>query len=217
MAYRALIPAYGYGKRVGMAKNRSKELLIDPETNQPLIQWHFDLCKKHKLSPLVITRKDKKDLIKYCELSGVECLVIPDHTGEWYDTVLMSKHRWFQYNILLLPDTKFKPQDIIKVMKRGSKNGTTVAVHIVGEVDKWGIITFRNMFAFMCEKPDTQYSVMGLAWGILGFDKVEGEALMKGFKSRSWFNVNLNLDNVFHLFGFRDLTRDMDIKWKLKK
>ena len=69
-----IIPAAGFGKRVGGAV--SKELLYYKDDSFPLIQWCLSLCKKYELKPVVISRRDKLDLNQYLASENIEmCLI----------------------------------------------------------------------------------------------------------------------------------------------
>lgn len=225
MAIRGIIPAAGKGLRVGMLLHQSKELLIDPETNQPLIEFHLKQCKRYNIKPLVLLRKEKKDLIKYCKKKKVEYLIIPNHNGEWYDTILMSKHRWYKWNILMLPDTKYlDPADEetqFLFQKRDLDHNIIAFTNTVSDITKWGLCTTEDDqgFAVMCEKPSLKMiknlSERYEAWGILAFNKVYGQYLMKKFKTKKPFVV----DNIitFQLDGFVDLTRDKSLNLSFKR
>src|SRR6266850_3092271 len=102
---RAIIPCAGFGTRVGMKSNQSKELLPD-SNNKPLIQYSLDICRLYQIDPLVILREEKKDLQEYLKKEKVNYITIKPE-GEWYDTVLKSQGHWDENNVLMLPDTKF--------------------------------------------------------------------------------------------------------------
>lgn len=142
MRCRAIIPAAGLGTRMNMSHNQSKELLIDPVTGQPLIQWHLSYCQENSLEPLVITRKEKTDLIEYCELHSVEYMVI-EPEGEWPNTIAKSSSYWLDYNIVLLPDAKFVAPKFIehsKLLMNTQDKSFVFGVQEVLDPKNWCII-----------------------------------------------------------------------------
>lgn len=216
---RGIIPAAGYGTRISMEKNQSKELLIDPATNEPLIEFHFKQCIKYKIKPLVLLRKEKRDLIKYCKRKKIEYLIIPNHDGEWYDTILMSKHKWYQWNIIMLPDTKYidnKYDDILFQQEDLQFNVLTLC-HIVDEPIKWGMCKVEDGHGFgvMCEKPNFTNYYFDFAWGILAFKKEWGEYLMNNFKKKQPFVIPNFM--TYEINNFEDLTRDQSLNLSFKK
>jgi len=195
---RTIIPCAGFGTRMFMVKNKSKELLINPETKKPLIDFHLERA----INPLIITRAEKVDLIEYAENRGIEVLIIEPH-GEWYDTILASEELWGDQNILVLPDTIYERSNIIDTFETVSKYNLdiTVAYHWVNDISKWGAFNLKS--GKMCEKPKADGT--GHAWGILMFSKEYGPELFKQFKDRRWFKLPKH--NSLCLSSFQDLTR----------
>jgi len=199
---KCIIPAAGFGTRMSMAMNKSKEMLPDPGyKHQPIIQYALDLCKAFKMEPLVITRKEKQDLRQYLFNQGVEFIDI-EVKGEWNETVLASKDHWVENNMLILPDTRFSSFKCIQDIQRGLElgNNAVIALHEVTDPDKWGIITPRYV---LLEKPDylsndTKYS----AWGLIGFKKSYGQELFSNVKCLDLKNVGFT-----YLDKFEDITR----------
>src|SRR4051812_48128743 len=105
---RVLIPAAGFGKRMGLPE--AKEMLIGPE-GTPLIEWSLSFCNKNGLKPLVISRPEKNSLNDYLRRIGVDTLLI-EPSGEWPDTLLKSEELWAEKNLVLLPDTRFSPLEM---------------------------------------------------------------------------------------------------------
>lgn len=200
-----LLPCAGFGKRVGMRINQSKELTIDPETNQPLIQWHIDLCKKYNLKPLVITRKEKTDLIDWCVERSIDCIIVR-HKEEWMTSLLEAKDYWGEKNILLLPDTKFSDTSVLVNIKKSLENNKVVAAkHWVTDGDKWGMmidrhLTTQNIVIF--EK--SSIIKIGWAWGTLAFKKEYGIALLEGLKYNGQYSGPIK---TYKLRWFKDVTR----------
>ncbi len=197
---KAIIPAAGRGTRMGMKFNESKEMII--EKDKYIIDYSLDLCEKHNIDPLIITRKEKIDLIEYTK--DYEQLVLEEPTSEWPETILKSKHLWAENNILILPDTRFFPTDIIVTMEKelkSNKKELVVAVHKVQNGSEWGCIRFYSM----CEKPKDKSP--SYAWGLLGFKKNYGEELFENMSKRHvWFDISKDC-SVINLQSFNDITR----------
>lgn len=201
---RMIIPCAGFGTRMSMNPNQSKELLL--YQGKPLIENALQLAQIFNIKPLVITRIEKQDLIQYCAENDIETQII-DVRGEWADTILQSKPWWEEDNILVLPDTVFDPAhdtiyDILEGLELG--NNAVIALHDVKDVSQWGYVTNYTI----TEKPQfiTRGIVSGNAWGVIGFKKTYGEELFSAMTKR---NNALQLKNVgfTYLEGFRDLTR----------
>ncbi len=206
-----IIPCAGLGTRMSMTLNKSKELLIDPCTHEPIIKWSLDLCKKHHIEPLVITRKEKTDLIAYLSEQGVKCLIIEPDGSEWPSTVLASEHLWQENNILILPDTRFSPENALKQIEDSLllQKPVTFALHSVDNVSKWGCV---EEF-YYCEKPNK--NTHGWAWGLIGFKKDFGPLLLNNMLEQQIFHDHIEETNFLFLDKFVDLTRTGKIeKWK---
>lgn len=200
---KAIIPCAGFGTRMGMKPNESKEMLPDRDNKgKPLIQWCLDICKAFKMEPLIITRKDKKDLRQYLFNKGVEFIDIKPE-GEWPNTVLHSESHWSNKgNILLLPDTRFDRLKCIEDIQRGLElgNKAVIALHEVNDPSMWGIIKDYVIY----EKPKYLKGKQW-AWGILGFKKFEGKCILTALKEGHCFYLE-NTGFTF-LNKFEDLTR----------
>lgn len=201
---KAIIPAAGFGTRMGMKPNESKELLLDSETNQPIIQYSLDLCSKYGLEPVVVTRAEKRDLIDYCDRQHVFTqIVVPD--GEWMNTVLMSSKFWDRDNILILPDTRFNPTDIILDMKNDIALGarSSIALHKVNDAENWCIVRSYTLIEKPKHYPGEQY-----AFGLIAFTKAEGNAIFTELKDSK---VAMPYNSSFrYLDNFKDITRNVD-------
>lgn len=151
---------------MNMNPNESKEMILD--NGVPIIQWTLDVCKKYKLNPVIITRKEKTDLIEYCKDKAT--IVIHEPKGEWMDTILSSIDHWDTWNFVMLPDTRFKNTSVINDMKIYLKSGADLvfAIHKVSDPEKWGIITDK----FSIEKPEDRFFPEDtMAWGLFAFWK----------------------------------------------
>lgn len=200
---RAIIPACGFGTRVGMLPNQSKELLLD-SNDKPLILWHLDNCWREGIEPVVLIRSEKTDLIRYLNDKEVEVVIMPPGK-EWAETIYNSKDHWSDLNILLLPDTRFEPLNSLKQVKESLLFGceTVFAVHKVNDINKWGFIVHDQF----CEKPNYPDGIGGNAWGIIGFSKAAGKEIFKLMQNKNEFYYHTFDPNFIFLDKFEDLTR----------
>ena len=200
-SYKALIPAAGYGTRMNLLPTQAKEMLLDPNTGVPLIQYHLDVCKEHNIIPHVITRKDKHDLISYLTEHNIEySLNAPE--GEWPHAILSSYEFWGDKNFLFLPDTRFEGKNVINDMKNSIDLGANscFAIHQVDDVSKWGQVVDYSVI----EKPKNNTS--GWAWGIAAFNKQSGKAWLETMNTRNKPYYLLNSSFVY-MDKFVDITR----------
>ena len=198
---RLILPSAGFGTRMNMPIDQSKELLL--YNGKPLIEFSLGLAKYFNLRPLVITRKEKTDLIQYCDEKNIDIEIITPE-GEWANTVLMSEPFWEKDNILVLPDTFFTDvnwvfNNIINDLQIGQVSAS-FAVHKVEDSSKWGVIKDDRLY----EKPD--FTDPGLAWGIIGFKKDYGKVLFENCQKGKF--IELTNYNIVKLESFEDLTRN---------
>lgn len=199
-----IVPCAGYGTRMNMRPNESKEMLIDPSTGYRLIDNVLRLANVTGASVHVITRKEKTDLIEYLDTKNNVTVQIIEPEGEWASTVLASREHWDEYNVLILPDTKWDPllttlEQIEESLKLGCQS--VYALHKVEDVSKWGAIRDYSV----TEKPTIGGE--GYAWGLIGFDaSFSSHALFKTMASK---NQPFVLEHTSFLFldSFQDLTR----------
>ena len=91
---KAIIPCAGFGTRMAMQPNQSKEMLTDPVTGKYLIDYSLDLCYKYKIKPVVISRLEKEDLNSYLRSKNVTHISLKEAGKEWAQTVLKSQGLW---------------------------------------------------------------------------------------------------------------------------
>jgi len=199
-----IIPCAGFGKRMGMKKNQSKEMLPDTDfKNDHIIDYSINICRTLEIEPIVVTRKEKKDLINYLKEKKVKYIIFnPNEHNEWYDSVLASQAHWDEDNLLILPDTRFLPifptiSDIKKGLELG--NEAVFAVHKVNDPQNWGIIKDYSLF----EKPENMEGPQR-AWGLIGFKKSYGFNLFSRMKMK---NQELEHAGFVYLNSFLDITR----------
>lgn len=194
-----IIPAAGLGTRMGMKKNESKEMLIDPMTRKPVIQWSLDVCKRAKLNFIVIVRKEKKDLISYLNKNNYPYVTIAE-SRSWEYSIEQIERLWGEKNIILLPDTRFKQsEDILhRIAQFLDSYPVSYGKHLVDDISLWGAVE-RRCF---CEKPNERIS--GYAWGILGFRRDVGIELLAQMEAQCWFFMN---SRSLIMPYFKDITR----------
>jgi len=203
-----IIPAAGYGTRVNSPE--SKELLISPINGKPLIQFALDIANDNYFDVHVITRKEKKGLIAYLNnYSNVKTQII-EPSKEWPDTILKSIEFWNEKNILILPDTFFKPVNVIKAIDQSlDRASVAVGAFCADDYKTFGVFDSGASLYSLCEKPNSTNSNT-MAWGILGFKKEIGlelfNALLESTFDHEWKTTGLNYER-FMLEEFSDLTR----------
>lgn len=194
---RAIIPCAGFGTRMGMKPNESKEMLFLNNEDTPCIDYALKQCAANGLSPLVVTRPEKKDLIAYCEELGVKLMLL-NPKREWADTVLASRPYWDEDNVLLLPDTRWEnPRSVHKIVET---NCFTIGTHFVMDPQNWGIYEGGAII----EKPKETHS--NIAWGIIKFEYAEGIKFFTEIADNKYSLLPKN-HTQFNLGRFQDLTR----------
>lgn len=200
---RLIIPCAGFGTRVNMSPDQSKELL--EYNGKPLIEFSLNIAKQYNLNPLIVTRKEKKDLIQYCQNNNLDYMVLNNPTREWAHTVLKTVDEWDLYNYLILPDTQWYNTDIITNMHRDMQLGANASfgVFSVPDPHNWGII---NNYRIQDKPSRGLFDAGAAAWGLIGFRKGYGEEL---FSSLDLRRDATHLKNVSFqtVVGFHDLTR----------
>jgi dTDP-glucose pyrophosphorylase len=204
MKYKALIPCAGFGTRMKMLPHEAKELLPD-ENGNPTIDWSLSLCNKYNIEPIIITRPEKEKFNKYINDRNVK--YVYDEGKSVGISLLKTKEYWGEYNIILLPDTRFDYSenlfiDIFKCMEIG--NDCMFALFNVIDYHNWGVICNNTFY----EKPKKSFieEDNALAWGVIGFKKDYGETLLSSYNLTS---EPLILSNPGYLFinNFKDISR----------
>lgn len=199
-----IIPCCGFGTRLKMRSHESKEMLKLDDYDH-LIDFSVDFCKANYIEPLVIVRKAKKDLIKYLKQRKINYIIYdPKKNEEWYHSVLSSKDHWKKHNILILPDTRFRPWSIgVKIahfLELG--NESVFALHSIDNPEKWGIINGYVLH----EKPTYLKDKKQWAWGLMGFTKEEGERI---FSNLIEYKTHELTDSGFLYLDYcKDITRN---------
>ena len=202
---RAIIPCAGFGTRMNMKPNESKEMLWVESEHAMLIDYSLNMCKQYDLDPLIITRLEKQDLITYIldKYPDVKLITI-EPNGEWPNTILQSKPDWNFHNILILPDTRFTPSTVLGdiQIKLILDKDYVVADHNVPDVSKWCKIHKQG---YLIEKPLS--TAPGKAMGLLAWRHHVGSDLFKALAIR---NNPFKLENYasLPLDSFEDITRE---------
>lgn len=195
---RVIVPCAGFGTRMGMDPNKSKELLPD-ENGKPIIEWCLNLFSRSQY--LLIIREGKQDLIDYCIKNGYLFIVV-EQTKEWPETVLQSADYWDSTNLLLLPDTRFEPQLNARLVPYSLMHDDLVlGIHQVDDISKWGAVKGNSL----AEKPDE--AIPGEAWGFIGFTEQSGRKLFTNFLDKGKW-ISYNKIYKVKLDWFKDITRN---------
>lgn len=202
-----IIPAAGYGRRVGSPE--AKELLPSAVDGVPLIGFCLGLAKELDFGVHVITREDKKSLIDFLRAREIEAQIIGP-TAEWPATILASQNYWNEKNIVILPDTRFAPKNILENINLELDTSDVVfATFKTENCSTWGTVRSVSPESFeIWEKPFENNHRQ--AWGIFGFRKAVGQRLLDVFLNSTLEKRPIQLDlkyKVLDLESFVDLTR----------
>lgn len=210
-----LIPAAGFGKRVGSPI--SKEMLLDPAGGAPLIDWSIRLAVQNHLQPVVITRKEKTNLIEHLAHRWPEAKIyLVEASREWPHSLALSESLWSDVNLMILPDTRFESQNLVSQLLADCRSGTDVsfATFEVSDFKTWGVVNIKASPFRICEKPLELFSQTQdlRAWGLFAFRKSCGAELLNGLLksnlSHEWSEHFFRVQ--FHqLEYFRDITRQV--------
>lgn len=206
---KAIIPSAGFGRRLKMKSNQSKEMLPDNIFGyNHIIDYSLEICRRYNLEPIVISRKEKKDLNNYLKKLKVKTVIIKPE-GEWNDSVLKSAEFWGEENILILPDTRWNNWSVIDDIKKGLElgNNAVFAVHKVNDPENWGVVNDYKL-----EEKSKNYKSPQMAWGLIAFKCNYGRFLFDDqWKIADFFGKNecFELSNCgfVYLNGFQDITR----------
>lgn len=178
-----------------MSPDKSKELLSIE--GSVLIER----AVQRSINPLLLIRKEKGDLIEWADALGVDYMLAGGE-GEWADTVLESYPLWDETNVLMLPDTIYNPQGIIRLMAECLKSYSfVIATHAVTDLSKWGAVLPESID----EKPQA-LTGPGNAWGLLGFNKAQGRDFLTRTTAGQQFRMPDDTVRL-PLFSFQDVTR----------
>lgn len=210
---KVLIPAAGFGARVGTPP--AKELFPDPKTRKPLIEFSLDIAKSLDAQARVITRKDKTVLIEALKKYKNAEVFLIEASKEWPDTLLQSEPCWSDFNVVILPDTRFLPinavSDIFSELEMGAD--LAFAVFPVDDYSTWGVLAKNKDTWHICEKPSNldclKFEIVN-AWGIFGFKKEFGKELLTKMLESGFDHKMRPIQKIVKtipLEMFKDLTR----------
>ncbi len=186
---RILIPAAGYGTRVGMQPNQAKELLPGPD-GKPMIDWIITKAISYGIPVHVHTRLAKRDLVDHLidKYSREQVTVYLGEPTSMEASILPMVDSKTHKNLVMLPDTRFENiDDVLKIFKHTQGWDAMYGTHQVTDPENWGMI---NKDGRITDKP-TNWKHGNEAWGVMTM----GHALA--------YPRILRLP----LINFRDLTR----------
>ena len=201
----AIIPCAGFGTRVNMKPYEAKELLLDEQGNIT-IDWCLNLCRRHNLKPVIVSRPEKLEFNAYIQKQGIT--LVFDEGRALGESLLASRDYWSEYNVVILPDTRFEyPEDLFRDMESSMKMGNECTFGLFNVVDhkNWGIICNNTFY----EKPKRVFTEEDfvMAWGVFGFTKNYGNTLLSRCNIYSEPLILTN-PGYFYIDNFRDITRE---------
>lgn len=213
-----ILPAAGYGTRVNADPSSGKELMRDPMTEKPLIEWSITVAAAADMEPLIISRIDKTNFNEYLDKRWpAHMLVKPEVLKEWPTTVLLSKSEWHSANIMLLPDTRFDmPVALLKELERQLLTYDvvfgTMPLLDLQECNKYAILDGMYSIAEKPEPPVDERHMEIIC--LIAFRQLAGEALFTGLADKGkWFNMPKGqCVNTVPVTNFKDITRSGTIE-----
>jgi hypothetical protein len=218
MHIKVLIPAAGYGTRMG--RPESKEMLFRPD-GQRFIDHALNISKKIQAIPHVIVRRQKKNLIQHLELLNISFQLV-DETHDWPETLLLSESNWGDFNLVLLPDTDFGPESVLNDMIVGMQQGNDLVAACFAcskfeDYFLWGVMGSDGKYWYGCEKPNQNSKLPKTlqpseikAWGLFGFSKKRGvlilNKMLESTMDHHWKKQPIK-HQFYSLEFFKDLTR----------
>lgn len=199
-----------------MAETESKELL--KHNGFPIISYALDLCDILGIEPVVISRQEKTSLNNYLMSYNIKHIWhYPKERQSMAETILASSDHWMYNNILILPDTRFKPAlatlEKMKSWLNFDNIPLILATHQVSDPNNWGIIESHGNDKYLCEKPEFHLggdvikpTDTATAWGLIGFNKYAGFKLFEDMKQKNTWS-KLPESYEIPLTSFEDLTR----------
>lgn len=177
-----LLPAAGWGQRMGSPN--SKEILINPEYNIAYIQFAIESVTELLCPIIIITRKEKTQLTEWIRdykiknpLVDLQIFFITD-SSEWPDSLLQTSDLWSEYNLVLLPDTDWKPKNQVHAILNHLQHADVVYSIFPTEKLNWGFVKRMDNEFELVEKPKQLVSGFS-AWGHIGFRQSAGQDILK--------------------------------------
>lgn len=202
---RAIIPCAGKGTRMGSPVG-GKELLPDPITGEPLINYSLKVAAHYMLQPVCIVSPDKTELMFHIKRVNPESIIVvqtPPEGSEWPTSILASQKHWHNdVNFLILPDTRFN----YELLEPWNDGLTHFYASTTQEPDKFGIVRIvSGQRVTTAEKP-TGLTGTQLNWGVIKFNKTVGKQLFKCYSERNKW-ITIDQAKIVPLFKFVDITR----------
>jgi hypothetical protein len=210
-----ILPAAGFGTRVSADKRSGKELMEDPMLKAPLIEWGLQLGERLGWRVIVISRASKDGLNAYLESRNslrVEVLKLDKPGKEWPDSILKSEDKWTDFNVMVLPDTRFSnPLESVQAVRNGliADKVKLGCFRPEGYQHEWQTKYACRLGGSLIEKMPFSIGYECEAIGVFGFRKSAGNALFKGFSERGkWFRPPGLSPSDINLEWFKDITRN---------
>ncbi len=208
-----LLPAAGLGTRMG--NPNAKEIMINPRYEIPYIQFAIESVSDIPCRIMIVTRTEKTQLVDWVGLYknknpsiNLELFFI-QKTTEWPDSLMQAKSVWSKKNIVLLPDTDWKPRNQIR--KLWEQLSVTEAVYSVFSTNQnsWGFVKINETDFELVEKPNQTLDGFK-AWGHIGFQDSIGMSLLTAHLKSTFDHEIKKLDfqaSILDLDEFYDRTR----------
>jgi hypothetical protein len=137
---RVIVPCAGFGKRMGLNPQQSKEMLVDPLTGKRMIDQTLE--KARGRLAVVVVRREKQDLIEHLQKHWpwVDILIVAP-TPEWPASILETQKLWSARNVVILPDTRFEPNSVVDTLfARLTQVDAAFATFHVENAATWGVV-----------------------------------------------------------------------------
>jgi len=204
MKIRCIIPCTTINSKSDNIKDESNEMVYDSFINGPMIDYSLSLCNKFNLDPIIITHKNKTDLIDYVK-DKTEILIVDNTVTDYFQSVLLSKGYWYNQNILLLPNIRFEPENALESLASFGSSKVVLGVHTVENSTKYGAIKIKDEEVFYANKPLTNET--NFAWGLISFKYDYGIELFNNMLDKNkWHKFHYETNFVF-LNNFLDVNR----------
>jgi dTDP-glucose pyrophosphorylase len=194
-----------------------KEMLRDPLTDRPLVDYAIELALGQGLRPIIIISSEKTALKNHIKKTFPnKCTFVnhnPKEWEEWPHSLMAAEAHWGLYNLIVLPDTRFEPKGAVvscmmKALQEDEKE-VAFATHEVRGGSLFGVIKSGPYDTIMvAEKPNSFKGKDATAWGLIGFNKANGIPLLEAFCLRgTWVGYPKSDVCMVQLQWFKDITR----------
>ena len=206
-----IIPAAGFGRRVGSPQ--SKEMLLGPD-GRPLISYALELAHTLGIQAHVISRTEKTSLKRYIYSlvdQGWDIFIQEvEPTKDWAESLLKSEPYWGFKNVLVLPDTRWSPENGLNLLIQDLQaNDLVYATFEVGQDRAFGFVQCEKGKTSIVEKPVEVVQDFS-AWGIVGLSKQVGKQVFEAHVASTFDHQLRQLPisgKTIKFDNFLDLTR----------